>query len=260
LLGTIHSMRKIFRFDIFYQNIKAIPKKVISWINFDKDHNRIPRILMRELKPKFTKALQVLTDTVGASSVGDYLDFGVCGGTSLACMFQALKEMKLNDVRLFGFDSFEGYPVIAAIDIENELQPGECDSTLSSTTGRLTENGIDWNRTFLIKGWFSDTLNGGLIQNYNIQKASIIMIDCDLYSSAKESLNFCRPLIKDISIIFFGDWHEDKCVGERRAFEEFLKENEQLKSKLFSQYRNHRVLKGRIFLVTNETKKKSVIK
>ena len=156
---------------------------------------------------------------------------------------------------MFGFDSFEGFPAVAAFDIENELQPGECASSLSSTSERLTENGIDWNRTFLIKGWFSDTLNDNLIQDYNIQKASIIMIDCDLYSSAKESLNFCRPLIKDISIIFFGDWSEDKSIGERRAFEEFLQENGQLKSKLLSRYKNHRVPKGRIFLVTNEQRR-----
>ena len=156
---------------------------------------------------------------------------------------------------MFGFDSFEGFPAIAAIDIENELQPGECASSLSSTSERLTENGIDWNRTFLIKGWFSDTLNGNIIQDYKIQKASIIMIDCDLYSSAKESLNFCLPLIKETSIIFFGDWSEDKSIGERRAFEEFLQENGQLKSELVSQYKNHRVPKGRIFLVTNEQRR-----
>ena len=248
-------MTQRFRFDIFYQRIKAFLKRVSSWIGFNKDHNRIPRVLVRELKPNFTKALAVLTDKVGASKVGDYLEFGVCGGTSLVCMFQALEELKLHHVRIFGFDSFEGFPPIAAIDIENELQPGECDSSLSSTSEHLTENEIDWNRTFLIKGWFSDTLNSGLIHDYRIQKASIIMIDCDLYSSAKESLNFCRPLIKDISIIFFGDWSEDKSIGERRAFEEFLQENEQLKSKLLSRYRNHGVPKGRIFLVTNEQRR-----
>ena len=167
-------------------------------------------------------------------------------------MFQALTALKLNDVRIFGFDSFEGFPATAAFDIENELQPGECASSLSATSERLTENGIAWKRTFLIKGWFSDTLNDNLIQYYNIQKASIIMIDCDLYSSAKESLNFCCPLIKDTSIIFFGGWSEDKSIGERKAFEEFLRDNGHLKSKLLSRYKNHRVSKGRVFLVTNE--------
>ena len=248
------SMAKRFKFDIFYRKVKAFQlKKVRSWTRFNKDHNAIPRVLVRELNPKFTKALKVLTDKVGAGGMGDYLEFGVCEGTSLVCMFQALKALKLNDVRMFGFDSFEGFPAIAAIDIENELQPGECASSLLSTADRLTVNGIDWSRTFLIKGWFGDTLNGNLIRDYNIQKASIIMIDCDLYSSAKESLNFCRTLIKDISIIFFGDWSEDKIIGERRAFEEFLRENGQLKSELLSLYKYHGVPKGRIFLVKNET-------
>ena len=118
-------MVKRFRFDIFDQNIKSFLKKIRSWTRFNKDHNRIPWVLVRELKPKFTKALKILTDKVGASSMGDYLEFGVCEGTSLVCMFQALTELKLNDVRMFGFDSFEGFPAIAAIDIENELQPGD---------------------------------------------------------------------------------------------------------------------------------------
>ncbi len=57
------------------------------------------------------------------------------------------------------------------------------------------------------------------------------MIDCDLYLSTKEALDFCGPLIQDVAIIFFDDWHarelDKRDMGEKRAFEEFLKENPQ---------------------------------
>jgi O-methyltransferase len=254
MLGNIHSVLKLLRSDIIHRKIKVLlPQNIRIWGSPTKKEHLMPYVSIRDLQPKFTSAWRLLTEKVGADNIGDYLEFGAGEGTSLTCMFHALTNLKLNHVRLFGFDSFEGFPAIAAIDIENELQPGEGASSLSSASERLTKNGIDWNRTFLIKGWFSETLKGNLIGDYNIQKASIIMIDCDLYSSAKESLNFCRPLIKDVCIFFFGDWCEDKSIGERRAFEEFLRENGQLKSELLSRYKHHGVPKGRIFLVKNET-------
>ena len=74
------------------------------------------------------------------------------------------------------------------------------------------------------KGWYSDTLTPELIQTRKILKASLINIDCDLYSSAKQALAFCAPLIKDSSIIFFDDWPAD-FIGEKKAFDEFWKEN-----------------------------------
>ena len=252
MLGNIHSILKLLRFDILYHKLKILlPRNIRDRAGASSKKNNIPLISVRELQPKFESACRILTDKLGANNIGEYLEFGVCEGTSLACMFHALASLELNHVRLFGFDSFEGLPAIAAIDIENELQPGECASNLASTEDLLTREGVDWHRTFLIKGWFNETLNDTITREHNIKKASLIMIDCDLYSSAKESLKFCRPLIKDTAIFFFGDWNEDKSIGEKRAFEEFLQENPQLKSELLDRYKNNGIPKGRIFLVTD---------
>ncbi len=80
----------------------------------------------------------------------------------------------------------------------------------------------------------------------NITKASLIMIDCDIYSSAKEFLNFCGPLIEDRTIIFFDDWSQ-KSQGEGKAFDEFLNENQHIKAEKFGSYKPY----GTVFLVTN---------
>ncbi len=77
------------------------------------------------------------------------------------------------------------------------------------------------------------------------------MIDCDLYSSAKESLNFCIPLIKDTSIIFFDDWSQDQYIGEKKAFDEFLRENPHFKAEQFDTYKHNNLPYGRIFSITN---------
>lgn len=103
----------------------------------------------------------------------------------------------------------------------------------------MTRQGVDWDRITLIKGWFSDTLNDELVDKYNITKASLIMIDCDMYLSAKEALDFCGPLIQDAAIILFDDWYagklDERNMGEKRAFEEFLKENPQFAAEQLSE-------------------------
>ncbi len=177
-------------------------------------------------------------------NVGDYLEFGVCHGTSLHCMHDTLKDLKLNKTKLFGFDSFEGLPVIDLI--KDGWSSSGFVNSIEFTTKILSSKGINWERTFLIKGWFSETLTKNVIEKYGIKKASLIMIDCDLYYSAKEALIFCAPLIKDTAIIFFDDW-EGNPEGEEKAFKEFLNEYSQLEALEFDNYEPQ----GKVFVVTN---------
>ena len=44
-------------------------------------------------------------------------------------------------------------------------------------------------------------------QALQIERASIIMIDCDLYASTKDALRFCSPAIQGSCVIFFDDWY-----------------------------------------------------
>ena len=174
------------------------------------------------------RGLRTLADRHGRESLGDYLEFGVYNGTSMSCMHRALERVGLRSVRLFGFDSFQGFPPSAAWEDEGRWQPGKCYSPMELTTAVLEAEGVDWSRLALVPGWFDDTLNDETIRTHRIAKASVIMIDCDLYSSTKTALNFCAPLIKDEALILFDEWHarglEGKMLGERKAFEEFLRE------------------------------------
>ncbi|NES01347.1 MAG: hypothetical protein F6J86_47610 [Symploca sp. SIO1B1] len=66
------------------------------------------------------------------------------------------------------------------------------------------------------------------------------MVDCDMYLSAKEALNFCAPLIQEEAIIFFDDWYsqnlDQKNMGEKRAFDEFLQENPHFSTEKLGSY------------------------
>jgi hypothetical protein len=59
----------------------------------------------------------------------------------------------------------------------------------------------------------------------NLTSASLIMIDCDIYSAARDALQFAGPLIRDRAVIFLDDWGYGVKLGrrgEKEAFEEFL--------------------------------------
>lgn len=84
-------------------------------------------------------------------------------------------------------------------------------------------------RKTLVKGWFENTLTADFAELHRLSKAGVIMVDCDLYTSAKAALEFSEPLIRDRAVIFFDDWWPATLgagrAGERRAFEEFLEEH-----------------------------------
>lgn len=68
---------------------------------------------VEELERSYRELLELLVDRHGRDGLGDYLEFGVFGGASLGCMWRATEALGLTDVRLFGFDSFEGLPPVA---------------------------------------------------------------------------------------------------------------------------------------------------
>ena len=176
------------------------------------------------------------------TDIGDYLEFGVSRGTSLACMHRALDEAGLRQVRLFGFDSFQGLPPEAA---QEGWPPGEFMSTLGATRRHLTQAGVDWARVTLVKGWFHDTLTPETAARLGIRKASLIMVDCDIHAAARECLRFCEALIRDRAVVFFDDWGSDP-NGERKAFTEFLTDFPHFSAEKLPAY----IPAARVFLVT----------
>jgi O-methyltransferase len=177
---------------------------------------------------------------------GDYLEFGVSRGTSFAAMHDVLTEKGLSTVRLFGFDSFNGLPPEAA---REGWKAGDFYSAISATRKYLKERGIDWTRSILIKGWFKDTLNDQTIRKFNIERASLVMVDCDIYSASRDALWFSEPLIGDHAAIFFDDWGAgplENRIGQIEAFDEFLGAFPHLTADPLPSYSQH----ARVFLVS----------
>lgn len=176
----------------------------------------------------YAECLALLERRVGRDEIGDYLEFGVFYGTSLLRMQRASAEAELWQMRLFGFDSFRGLPESADAEDEGVWRAGEFHASLRAARRHMTARGADWDRITLVPGWYEHTLTPATAERIGLEKASVIMVDCDLYSSAIACLRFSEPLIYDEAVLVFDDWHAgglaERNLGERRAFEEFLAE------------------------------------
>ncbi len=245
-MKTVIRKLKTFIFVNFYKYFPVRMQKYLS--------RRMVLIPSEELEKAYVKAVEYLRNKGG---VGDYLEFGVFRGTSMLCMNRTLNKFKLNNVRLFGFDSFEGLPSLEEQDKALTWQPGMFNTNIDETRDILENGGVDWTKTFLIKGWYNETLTQDLINKHQISNVSLIMIDCDLHSSTKEALEFSAPLIKKEAIIFFDDWDggadlAGKNLGEKLAFDEFLQAHPEFHSEEFGAY-YHTEMEGspvsKIFLV-----------
>jgi O-methyltransferase len=196
-------------------------------------------------------AIQALRRYGPDREIGDYLEFGVSRGTSLASMHKALLSEDLPHVRLFGFDSFLGLPPESTQQggKKQGWEPGNFMSSLSATRRYLSHNGVDLRRVQLVKGWFKDTLTPETKDRLHIAKASLVMVDCDIYSASREALWFCEPLVQDRAVFFFDDWGWRSDIGElgqKEAFDEFLLAFPQLSAEPLPAY----LPQARVFLVT----------
>lgn len=210
--------------------IERLPRGMQVWIDNRRRNAQVRRGLTSferaRLVHTYREALGILLRREPPESLGDYLEFGVYHGTSLSCMYDARTQLGLDRMRLIGFDSFEGLPASAADDDGGVWAPGQFKSPIGLTHANLRRWGVPPDAVTLVKGWFSETCTPATRARLQLSRASVVMVDCDLYSSTRDVLAFCAPLIGAQAVFVFDDWHAsglaDKGMGEARAFEEFL--------------------------------------
>jgi len=210
-----------------------------------------PQIPERDFRQCAVDAINALKES--GQEIGDYLEFGVSRGTSYACMYHVLRQAGVNEARLIGFDSFEGFPEEAG---QQGWEPGAAASTVSATTRYLKKNGVPEHAINLVKGWYKDSLTPAARARLKLSKASLVMIDCDLYTSSRDALRFCAPLLADRAVIFFDDWgwrSDLGGIGQREAFEEFLAEFPGFSAEPLPSY----LAQARVFLVTRVARLKA---
>lgn len=176
------------------------------------------------LKRAFQETQQIL---------GDYYEFGMFKGY---LFYQAQKIAQgfatCHEMNFYGFDSFAGLPEVRGPDSGWRFRAGMYACDYDRVRRALDDRGVDWSHTFLLKGFFSDTLRDqSLLSNYKFGKAKVVLIDCDLYESTKDVLAFIGRYLQDGTMVIMDDWNcfdADENKGQRLALREFLASNKKL--------------------------------
>jgi len=159
---------------------------------------------------------------------GDYLEFGVFTGSSFCHSIRCVRQLtryssKLQTTRFFGFDSFAGFGKLD----ESEMHPFYTDenfaTTLQVVERRVRKVARNLSVT-LVPGFFEQSLRPGAAA-FGITSARIIFVDSDTYSSARDALTFCRPIIHEGTFVVLDDYFSYRGSIERgvaAAFNEFL--------------------------------------
>ncbi len=174
-----------------------------------------------------------LADQQGTLTRGDYYEFGLFKGFSFWWAQKTARNYNAPELRFFGFDSFEGLPEVEGRDVtsNDDFYKGQYCCSLDSVKASLDGKGVDWDRTFLTKGYFNESLTPALREQLAMGRIAIALIDCDLYSSTVDVLTFIEPMLMDGTILVFDDWNcfnEDNERGQRKAFAEFQEKHPSL--------------------------------
>ena len=171
---------------------------------------RVPEFVMQ-------MSMDVLSKT--SKIEGDYFEFGVYTGNSFISAYHLAQSRNLKRMRFNAFDSFSGIP-----EDSFPYKKGDYECKLLDFVKNLDNSNVNKRKVRIIKSIFSNLKH----LNIKFNKAAIIHIDSDIYSSARDALNFMIPYIQTGTILIFDDWFsfkDDPRQGEQRAFHEWIKNN-----------------------------------
>jgi hypothetical protein len=238
--------------------MKSLLKKIIPLTILDSLRN------LRSVIKGVETPIRLAAQFVYAEAIdGDYLEFGVFKGASF---IEAINELEaarnrwdknnlLNNraaydessvnkadedfhhlifkekIRFFAFDSFVGLPNLESKDEgHSRFRQGRYNYAENKFLGNVLNNckKISGERLITVPGFYNEILRDDLKKSLNLRAASIVMIDCDLYSSTVPVLEFITDLVQDGTILIFDDWYAYKGSpnrGERLATQEWIKKN-----------------------------------
>ena len=176
----------------------------------------------------FSRAIFLLsTNGIG----GDYVEFGCHSGQTFAMAWSEIRRHRRAS-HLWAFDSFQGMPNKQCnADEHPEWIGGTMATSLEQFRKICARNRIPPNRYSAIKGFYCDTLSS-ISHSWPAPPTTIALayVDCDMYSSTMDVLNFLEPRLRHGIILAFDDYFNCSATeqaGEQRAFAEFQQRTSQ---------------------------------
>ena len=165
-----------------------------------------------------------------------YFEFGCHSARTFCAAMNAASYLKSN-FEFFAFDSFQGLPETTKEE-DGIFEKGQYNTSrrrFLSLVRAQTKKDLDENQ--IIEGFFEDTLTDELANQ--LPNIGVLHIDVDLYLSTVKVLSFVKPLLVPGTVVLFDDWNAfpgGSMAGERRAFLEFLEQNEGIQVEKWKSY------------------------
>ena len=183
---------------------------------------------------KYQAIKKAMFITAQDKTCGSYLEFGVFTGSSFNFAMKVNKKIEKifgnTDCEFIGFDSFKGFGEIKKED-EN---PGFTNQIFTVNEKKVLKNikkCAKGQKMRIVEGFYKNTIANKTTKDLNIDKARVVLIDCDLKDSARLALEFIKPSIQEGTIILFDDfvfYKGNKNKGEYGAFMDFQKKHPEM--------------------------------
>ena len=190
------------------------------------------------------KAFSLVRNESGGS-IGDYYEFGIFRGYTFLQAFKSCEKSGEGALHFYGFDSFEGLPPAEGIDVaDGRFFEGQFACSMEEVQQNLIDNGMDFSRATLIKGFYEDSLTEDLREQHDFKPASVVLLDCDYYSSTRTAMLWLMPYLRPGTVLLFDDWYsysddENKNLGQQKALDEFLRENPHFEAQPLWEFQPH---------------------
>ncbi|MEM7194488.1 MAG: TylF/MycF/NovP-related O-methyltransferase [Pseudomonadota bacterium] len=188
------------------------------------------------------KSFEMLLERDGAVS-GDYYEFGLFRGYTFLEAYKCCKNLNLNDVNFYGFDSFEGLPEAEGIDqVDGRFFKGQFACSRDAVEKSLQKSGVDLDEVQLVEGYYEDSLTDELHDEHAFQPVAVALLDCDYYSSTVTALTWLDRYVHPGSVLLFDDWFsygENEELGQQKAFQEFLDRHPEWRADPLWEFENH---------------------
>lgn len=166
------------------------------------------------------------TDPDAKAFSGDYYEFGLFRGGTFLATGLLLDEMGLADTRMYGFDSFKGLPPAEGVDaVDTRFFEGQFACSREEVEKNLAAHGMDMARSVLVEGFYEDSLTAALHTEHPFRPASVVLLDCDYYSSTKVAMDWLERYLRPGTVLLFDDWFsygDENELGQQKALAEWL--------------------------------------
>jgi O-methyltransferase len=225
--------------------IKLVLRRISAPLLAQKDVRKWPRIAARihdlslpaaviphpAPSPSGAANINIILDLLDevAEIPGTVAECGVYRGQTLIPLSVHLRSMG-SSKRIFGFDSFEGFPTE---DLKAELKLGRhAGNANESEAGDFKDTSFALVRQKLaLFGLKNVTLSVGYFSNTLARCAdevfSFVHLDCDLYGSYKDCLEFFYPRLSKGGIVLIDEYHDPPWPGCNKAVDEFLADKQE---------------------------------